>query len=84
MVDNEETFHNPKKIHEGTPVKPTITMEVAAGSSDDLMRIVSFSEVSNVLENIRRAGQPGLKLEVWKKYFQKFQESHKNKVIFPI
>lgn len=50
-----------------------------AGTSD-LMRNVCFSEVSNLLENIRNAKEAQQKVAVWQKYFRKFYESHKDKV----
>lgn len=45
-----------------------------------LMSKVSFSEVTNLLESIRLGKSATLKLEMWNKYFKKFQESHKNEV----
>lgn len=51
-----------------------------SSSACSLMDNVSFSEVSTLLENIRNAKCSPLKLDVWKKYFLKFQESHKNEV----
>lgn len=57
-------------------------MEPGTSSSpnSDLMRSVCFSEVSNLLENIKRATSPSLKLEVLRKYIHKFKEAHKNEV----
>lgn len=45
-----------------------------------MMSKVSFSEVTNLLESIRLGKSATLKLEMWNKYFKKFQESHKNEV----
>lgn len=44
------------------------------------MRQVSFSEVTNILNNIRNAKSNTLKIDVWRRYLNKFQERHKNKV----
>ena len=52
----------------------------SSNQSDDIMRHVSFSEVSSVMENIRNA-KTANKQEIWRKYVAKFEKCHKKEVI---
>lgn len=57
---------------------PNKTKTMEPGES--VMRQISFSEVTSILISIKNAKSNTLKIDVWRRYLNKFQERHKNQV----